>query len=113
MELLWDIGIYKTKMIECSKNETLFVKFVNLLMNDTTYLLDESLAKLTKIRDIEKSMENHAVWMSKPQQERQVCMDVVKKKFRMFSESFFFFDFYTKKYMIRLYSFVQMYVCMY
>ena len=38
------------------------VKFVNLLMNDTTYLLNESLAKLTKIRDIEKSMENHAVF---------------------------------------------------
>ncbi|KAI8854644.1 ubiquitin elongating factor core-domain-containing protein [Chytridium lagenaria] len=44
------------------KNETQFVKFANLLMNDTTYLLDESLTKLAEIHKIQDEMANTTVW---------------------------------------------------
>ncbi|KAJ3116866.1 hypothetical protein HK098_006463 [Nowakowskiella sp. JEL0407] len=57
-------------MIELSRNVDFFVKFVNLLMNDTTYLLDESLAKLTEIRNIQNEMESPG-WNTATQQHRQ------------------------------------------
>ncbi len=39
-----------------------WVKFVNMLMNDTTFLLDESLDTLKSIRELQDLMENKAEW---------------------------------------------------
>lgn len=33
----------------------LFLKFVNLLMNDAVYLLDEALANMAKLKDMERA----------------------------------------------------------
>lgn len=44
-----------------------FVRFANLLMNDATYLLDESLTKLTEIRNIQNEMDNIDEWEKKTQ----------------------------------------------
>jgi ubiquitin conjugation factor E4 B len=38
-------------------NEEFFVRFVNLLLNDVTYLLDESITKLQKIHNLEEDLE--------------------------------------------------------
>ena len=35
-----------------------FVRFANLLMNDATFLLDESLTKLAEIHNIQNEMDN-------------------------------------------------------
>ena len=35
-----------------------FVKFVNMLMNDTTFLLDESMDTLKSIRELQDQIEN-------------------------------------------------------
>ena len=35
-----------------------FVRFVNLMINDVTYLMDESLSDMAKIHEIQKEMEN-------------------------------------------------------
>ena len=40
-------------------------------MNDVTYLLDESLSKLTEIYGIQLEMENQEAWAAKPQQQRR------------------------------------------
>ncbi|KAJ1549699.1 hypothetical protein HK096_011010 [Nowakowskiella sp. JEL0078] len=40
-------------------------------MNDTTYLLDESLSKLTEIRNIQNEMADETSWNSASQQHRQ------------------------------------------
>ena len=37
---------------------------MNMLMNDTTYLLDESLETLKSIREVQELMENKAQWNS-------------------------------------------------
>ncbi|KAJ1545606.1 hypothetical protein HK405_007809 [Cladochytrium tenue] len=50
-----------------SANVEEFVKFVNLLMNDTTYLLDESLTKLAEIHKIQDEMANVEEWERTPQ----------------------------------------------
>ena len=39
-----------------------FVKFVNMLMNDTTFLLDESMDTLKSIRELQELMENTTEW---------------------------------------------------
>ena len=44
-----------------------FVKFANLLMNDATFLLDESLTKLTDIRNIQNEMDNIEEWNKQTQ----------------------------------------------
>lgn len=43
-----------------------FVKFVNMLMNDTTFLLDESMVTLKSIRELQDLMDNVAEWNSLP-----------------------------------------------
>ena len=65
LKKLWADGAFKVKVIEESqyvfflyrviwiRDTEFFVKFVNLLMNDTTYLLDESLKKLAEIKNIQ------------------------------------------------------------
>ena len=44
-----------------------FVRFVNHLMNDMTYLLDEALRYLGYIRDYELLQRNQDQWNSLPQ----------------------------------------------
>lgn len=43
-----------------------FVKFVNMLMNDTTFLLDESLDCLKRIHEIQEAMQNMEEWERQP-----------------------------------------------
>ena len=43
-----------------------FVRFANLMINDVTYLMDESLNNLAKIHHIETEMGNTEEWASKP-----------------------------------------------
>ena len=42
-----------------------FVKFVNMLMNDTTFLLDESLDCLKRIHEVQDEMADTAEWNKK------------------------------------------------
>lgn len=50
---------------------TNFVKFANLLMNDCTYLLDESLGKLTEIHRIQLEMADEAWATRTPEDKRE------------------------------------------
>ena len=51
-----------------------FVKFVNLIMNDTTYLLDESLGKLNKIKSLQVEMDDPVQWSAVPDREKEEKM---------------------------------------
>ncbi|KAG8884379.1 hypothetical protein FRB97_004388 [Tulasnella sp. 331] len=55
---------------EVHVNMANFVRFANLLMNDCTYLLDESLSKLSEIHAIQIEMASDG-WATRPQQERK------------------------------------------
>lgn len=39
-----------------------FVKFVNMLINDTTFLLDESLESLKRIHEVQEQMADTVAW---------------------------------------------------
>uniref|UniRef100_A0A914X9X9 Ubiquitin conjugation factor E4 B n=1 Tax=Plectus sambesii TaxID=2011161 RepID=A0A914X9X9_9BILA len=60
---LWQNALYRSKMIEhareCGEH---FVRFINMVINDATFLLDESLAALKKIHEIEALMDNKREW---------------------------------------------------
>ena len=47
------------------------MRFVNLMINDVTYLMDESLNELTQIHNIETEMENAQEWAAKSPQYRR------------------------------------------
>ena len=43
-----------------------FVRFVNMLINDTTFLLDESLDSLKSINETQQMMANGTEWEALP-----------------------------------------------
>ena len=54
----------------------LFVKFVNMLMNDTTFLLDESLDCLKRIHEVQEALENKEEW----DKQSKVCMSFLLRR---------------------------------
>lgn len=61
-------------MVNESKSGSQFVKFVNMLMNDTTFLLDECLEYLKRIHETQMIMMNEDSWAdigTENQQSRQ------------------------------------------
>lgn len=69
---IWDNPVHRQRLRQesLSKMES-FVRFVNLMMNDATYLLDESLTKLTEIRNYQREMADTEAWNAQPQRERE------------------------------------------
>lgn len=47
------------------------MNFLNFLINDSIYLLDESLNKILELKQIEAEMANTAEWERRPVQERE------------------------------------------
>ncbi|GAA6057987.1 hypothetical protein JCM3770_004600 [Rhodotorula araucariae] len=71
-KLVWSNPTHR----ESLKRESLvnfdrYVRFVNLLMNDTTYLLDDALIHLGKIGDLQRAMDDAAGWAAQPEAERK------------------------------------------
>mmetsp|Transcript_44964 Transcript_44964/g.91773 ORF Transcript_44964/g.91773 Transcript_44964/m.91773 type:complete len:968 (-) Transcript_44964:349-3252(-) len=59
----------KAVEIESQKTEE-FVRFVNMMLNDAIYFIDESLLKLTEIRKMQQDMADKTAWMARPEEER-------------------------------------------
>lgn len=54
-------------------NPPIFLRFINLLINDAIFLLDESLSNLQQIRELQQAQDN-GDWNNLPAQERQQNM---------------------------------------
>ncbi|EAL61256.1 U box domain-containing protein [Dictyostelium discoideum AX4] len=50
LKYLWSIPDFRKKFTETPK-DPIFIKFINMLINDSIYVLDEALAKLAKIKE--------------------------------------------------------------
>ncbi|KAG4100271.1 ubiquitin elongating factor core-domain-containing protein [Neocallimastix lanati (nom. inval.)] len=70
LKCIWKDPSHKMQIVKQSRNTSFFVHFANLLMNDTTYLLDEGLAKLAEIHVIQKEMANVQRWNEESEQYR-------------------------------------------
>lgn len=58
-------------LIVVNRNVDKFVRFVNLMINDVTYLMDESLSELIQIRTIQVEMEDQTTWNAQSQEHRR------------------------------------------
>ena len=70
---LWKDRHHKDAILEHSKSNE-FVRFVNMLINDTTFLLDEALNCLKSINEIQLLMKNRPEWEALTRV--SVCLDL-------------------------------------
>ncbi|KAI5478750.1 ubiquitin conjugation factor E4 B [Pseudohyphozyma bogoriensis] len=70
-KLVWSNPTHRESLKVESTHLDRYVRFVNLLMNDTTYLLDDALLHLGKVADLQKQMDNKEAWEAQPANERQ------------------------------------------
>ncbi|CZT06288.1 probable ubiquitin fusion degradation protein 2 [Rhynchosporium graminicola] len=64
IKCIWTNDVYKQRLTQESRtNIQFFLKFVNLLLNDATYVLDEALTKFPKIHDLQQELRDpHATF---------------------------------------------------
>ncbi|XP_061537202.1 ubiquitin conjugation factor E4 B isoform X2 [Phycodurus eques] len=68
---LWqNIAHHGTFMEEFNSGKQ-FVRYINMLINDTTFLLDESLESLKRIHEIQEEMKNKDQWDQLPRDQQQ------------------------------------------
>ncbi|PRD28683.1 UNVERIFIED_CONTAM: Ubiquitin conjugation factor E4 A [Trichonephila clavipes] len=81
LDYLWNFDVHKNKMKEMaesaeqnmeSPHPPIFLHFINLLINDAIFLLDEALSYMSKLREIQQARDS-GTWnsMSPDQQQQQ------------------------------------------
>nr|CAD2180158.1 unnamed protein product [Meloidogyne enterolobii] len=69
---MWMDLAHRKRMVQFAEESSPdFYRFLNMVINDTTFLLDESLEKLKRINEIETQMSNEVGWNSLREEERQ------------------------------------------
>ncbi|XP_077997981.1 ubiquitin conjugation factor E4 B-like [Glandiceps talaboti] len=66
LKSLWNVPLHRQAIVLESNSGKDFVRFVNMLMNDTTFLLDESLDCLKRIHEVQELMKQDS-WTSTTQ----------------------------------------------
>ncbi|KAK8933685.1 putative ubiquitin conjugation factor E4 [Platanthera zijinensis] len=76
LEYLWNVPSYRNAWRKIAKEEEkgVYLNFLNFLINDSIYLLDESLNKILELKEIEAEMSNSIEWERRPAQEREERM---------------------------------------
>ncbi|KAI0755049.1 ubiquitin elongating factor core-domain-containing protein [Daedaleopsis nitida] len=71
-KVIWNNAAHREALTrEAAHNSEKFVRFVNLMINDVTYLLDESLSELAKIHEIQTEMKDRATFEAQTPQYRR------------------------------------------
>ena len=68
---MWQNPQYQDVVIAESRAGQEFVRFINMLINDTTFLLDESLNSLKSIHEVQEAKKNRVAWEALPMETRQ------------------------------------------
>ncbi|KAJ3644556.1 hypothetical protein Zmor_022280 [Zophobas morio] len=71
---MWNSAIHRQALVNESKSGKQFVKFVNMLMNDTTFLLDESLESLKRIHEVQELISDEEKWSKVSSEQQQSRM---------------------------------------
>ena len=76
---IWDNVDHKKQLhTQARENQAEFAVFINRLMNDVTFLLDDALEKLTELHVKQAEMDDHSAWHQRPAQERQEFESIVR-----------------------------------
>ncbi|XP_051734968.1 ubiquitin conjugation factor E4 B isoform X2 [Ctenopharyngodon idella] len=68
---LWQNINHQGTFLEEFNSGKQFVRYINMLINDTTFLLDESLESLKRIHEIQEEMKNKEQWDQLPREQQQ------------------------------------------
>ncbi|KAJ1504297.1 hypothetical protein HMI54_007245 [Coelomomyces lativittatus] len=68
LKSVWSFPVHRNRVKELSR-QSCFIRFVNMMMNDTRYLLDEGLTKLSEICTLQTEMDSPQ-WTQLSNQER-------------------------------------------
>ncbi|KAG6523946.1 probable ubiquitin conjugation factor E4 isoform X1 [Zingiber officinale] len=73
LEYLWNVPSHRNAWRQIAREEEkgVYLNFLNFLINDSIYLLDESLNIILELKEIEAEMTNSAEWERRPAQERE------------------------------------------
>ncbi|GAB4827333.1 E3 ubiquitin-protein ligase pub1 [Ancistrocladus abbreviatus] len=73
LEYLWQVPSHRNawRLIAKEEEKGVYLNFLNFLINDSIYLLDESLNKILELKELESEMSNTVEWERRPAQERQ------------------------------------------
>ena len=75
VKCIWANPVYRQRLSgEAKVNLDFFVRFVNLLLNDVTYVLDETLASLAKIHDFQEQLKNPDALEATARQEKEEAL---------------------------------------
>lgn len=84
LKCVWKDSNHARQIVLQSRDSDFFIQFVNLLMNDTTYLLDEALSKLKEIGPLQVELERPLESLSKEEQlqrpEREKLMSNIERQ---------------------------------
>ncbi|KAM3618670.1 uncharacterized protein V6R79_023283 [Siganus canaliculatus] len=68
---LWQNLAHHGTFLEEFNSGKQFVRYINMLINDTTFLLDESLESLKRIHEVQEEMKNKEQWEQLPREQQQ------------------------------------------
>ncbi|CAL8254525.1 unnamed protein product [Arctogadus glacialis] len=68
---LWQNAGHHGTFLEEFNSGKQFVRYINMLINDTTFLLDESLESLKRIHEVQEEMKNKEQWDQLPREQQQ------------------------------------------
>ncbi|CAJ1085414.1 ubiquitin conjugation factor E4 B isoform X2 [Xyrichtys novacula] len=68
---LWQNLAHHGTFMEEFNSGKQFVRYINMLINDTTFLLDESLESLKRIHEVQEEMKNKELWEQLPREQQQ------------------------------------------
>ncbi|MEE6485168.1 hypothetical protein FKM82_014189 [Ascaphus truei] len=68
---LWQNAAHHGTFMEEFNSGKQFVRYINMLINDTTFLLDESLESLKRIHEMQEEMRNKEHWDQLPRDQQQ------------------------------------------
>ncbi|CAG5104449.1 Oidioi.mRNA.OKI2018_I69.chr1.g1259.t1.cds [Oikopleura dioica] len=66
---MWKDPYYQEQIVSIAESSPEFVRLVNMLINDTTFLLDEAICSLRKIHEIQEEMKS-AAWASMDEEQK-------------------------------------------
>jgi len=71
LKIIWNNPAHREALRIEAQNTDKFIRFVNLMINDVTYLMDESLGELAQIHTIQQEMDDQAAWNARPIENRR------------------------------------------
>lgn len=87
IKCIWDNRIYRENLDRESKaNVDFFVRFVNLLLNDVTFVLDESLTAFQQIHKLSDELQNPQHLEQAVRQEKEEALTAAKSKAKSYMQ---------------------------